>query len=129
MKENYPGCEWISAYKGNPLKEDLEMLSSPVVVLEGIEIWAKKLCEEMTINQARDYLRNVLDRWLEWENADSNRKIIVIGTDITKGIVPMNKSDRNWRDLTGWIYQDLSDSCEQVDVIWYGINQTIKSRK
>ncbi|WP_156289608.1 bifunctional adenosylcobinamide kinase/adenosylcobinamide-phosphate guanylyltransferase [Oceanobacillus salinisoli] len=126
VKKNYPEAEWISAYKGEPLVENFGVLQSSAVVLEGIELWTKELSAKMTINQAREYWRKVLEDWLEWENLASNRKIIVIGTDITKGIVPMEKENRNWRDLTGWVYQDLSFRCERVDVIWYGINQTIK---
>ncbi|MEH7382842.1 bifunctional adenosylcobinamide kinase/adenosylcobinamide-phosphate guanylyltransferase [Bacillus sp. JJ1533] len=128
VKQNYLEAKWISSYEGEPLMENLGDLQSSVVVLEGIEMWVKEISSKMTINQAREYLRGVLDGWLEWENMDSNRKIIVIGIDITKGIVPIEKENRNWRDLTGWVYQDLSFRCERVDVIWYGLNHTIKGR-
>ncbi|PAV27985.1 hypothetical protein CIL05_19160 [Virgibacillus profundi] len=126
VKGKYPGSEWISAYKGEPLVEDLNTLSSTSIVLEGLEIWLKEHSAEMTVNEARNYFVNVLNGYIDWENSAQNRKIIIIGTDITKGIVPIDKNDRNWRDLTGWAYQDLSTRCSHVDVIWYGINQTIK---
>jgi adenosyl cobinamide kinase/adenosyl cobinamide phosphate guanylyltransferase len=36
------------------------------------------------------------------------------------------RENRLWRDVTGWAYQDLSAMADKVDVIWYGLNQTIK---
>lgn len=51
---------------------------------------------------------------------------MLIGSDISKGIVPMAAEDRWWRDTTGWVYQDLVSAAERVDVIWYGISQKLK---
>ena len=53
-------------------------------------------------------------------------RIIVIGTDITKGIVPIEKENRVWRDLTGRVFQDTASICERVDLIWYGISKRLK---
>jgi adenosyl cobinamide kinase/adenosyl cobinamide phosphate guanylyltransferase len=53
----------------------------------------------------------------------------VIGSDITKGVVPLEKENRIWRDLTGWAYQDTAAKAEKVDIIWYGLNQTMKRRE
>ena len=126
--EKYPDAKWISAYDGNKLIEDVKLFTRKTVVLEGIEVWMKLLCEKRSISQARSYWKNILDRYLKWEQAGLGRErnIIFIGTDITKGIVPVEEANRNWRDLTGWAYQDLTCRCKRVDVIWYGINQTIK---
>lgn len=57
-----------------------------------------------------------------------SRKLVIIGTDISKGIVPLEKENRLWRDFTGWVYQDLVAKAERVDVIWYGINQIMKGQ-
>jgi len=89
----------------------------------------KELSTKMSINEAREYFSRIIKDWQEWENLNSNCKIIIIGTDITKGIVPMEKENRDFRDLTGWVYQDLSSRCERVDIIWYGINRTIKGEE
>lgn len=124
VKERYQEAEWISAYDGDPFCEILEGRS--IVVLEGLELWMKELSEKLSINQAREYLKKVFAGWQEWENSACNRQVIVIGSDISKGIVPMEKENRDWRDLTGWAYQDLTSICQRVDIIWYGINRTIK---
>ncbi|KKE80082.1 bifunctional adenosylcobinamide kinase/adenosylcobinamide-phosphate guanylyltransferase [Oceanobacillus caeni] len=126
VKDNYACAKWISFYDGDKLPKTLENSSSQRIVFEGVERWTKESLEKMTIDEARAHLRNCLDQWLEWENAKANRSMIIIGADIMKGIVPMQKEERDWRDLTGWFYQDLARRSKRVDVIWYGINQTIK---
>ena len=120
VKKNYPAAQWISAYDGNALLDDLSTLEDSMVVLEGIESWIKNS------PYSREGWRELFKSYLDWEESYSKRKVIVIGTDISKGIVPMEEENRTWRDKTGWVYQDLVVVCDSVDVIWYGINQTIK---
>ncbi len=67
-----------------------------------------------------------LQAWLKWENEQRERQLVLIGSDIGKGIVPMEKDTRNWRDLVGWCFQDVTRHASRVDVIWYGLNQQLK---
>lgn len=55
-----------------------------------------------------------------------DRKLYLIGTDVGKGIVPIDEHLRTYRDVVGWCYQDVAKLAERVDIIWYGINTTIK---
>ncbi|WP_019156429.1 bifunctional adenosylcobinamide kinase/adenosylcobinamide-phosphate guanylyltransferase [Robertmurraya massiliosenegalensis] len=119
VRTKFPEAKWISAYSGES-ESFPEEAEAPVVVLEGMEQWVKASAN------SREEWTKVLEKWLEWEQVDSSRYVIFIGTDISKGIVPIEKEHRDWRDRTGWVYQDLVALCKQVDVIWYGINQTIK---
>lgn len=118
VKEKYPEAKWVSAYNNDSFGFD--NYESTIIVLEGIETWVKDL------SISRQEWREVVEDWLKWEQADLTRKVIFIGTDITKGIVPIEKEHRQWRDLTGWVYQDIVSVSNQVDVIWYGISKTIK---
>ena len=117
---------WLSAYQDAPLTEDFNHINSDLLVLEGIEIWLKELTKTYDSYRSREIWIQTIDQWLIWERAKPQRKLVVIGTDITKGIVPVEKENRLWRDVTGWAYQDLAAKAEKVDVIWYGLNQTIK---
>lgn len=126
VKENKECSDWISAYDQRRFPEDLGVTTGEIVVLEGLENWTKELSQKMNVTEARGFLKRILANWQEWEKVESGRELILIGTDITKGIVPMEEADRNWRDLTGWFYQDIVRSCKRVDVIWYGLNQQIK---
>ena len=68
----------------------------------------------------------LLEKWLMWERAEQGRMVILIGSDITKGIVPSEAENRVWRDVTGRVFQDTASICERVDLIWYGINKRLK---
>lgn len=120
VKKQYPEAMWISAYHTDSWPQDLNQYDYFIIVLEGLETWVKELSIDR--GKWRGYVRG----WLKWEQKAPSRKVVIIGTDITKGIVPREKENRDWRDLTGWVYQDVAAVSRQVDVIWYGIPQTIK---
>jgi adenosyl cobinamide kinase/adenosyl cobinamide phosphate guanylyltransferase len=84
-----------------------------------MELWIKD-----TLSQ--EEWRERLEKCMQWEREITGRQLVVIGSDITKGIVPIDKEDRKWRDMTGWVYQDIVKKSERVDLIWYGINQQLK---
>ncbi|MFZ7943463.1 bifunctional adenosylcobinamide kinase/adenosylcobinamide-phosphate guanylyltransferase [Neobacillus sp. 19] len=118
--------QWLSAYNGIRFPVNLSDVNHDVIVLEGIELWVKELTKQYDSGRCREIWNRYLADWLSWEQEKAERKVIVIGTDITKGIVPMEEENRVWRDVTGWAYQDLAAISAKVDVIWYGLNQTIK---
>lgn len=117
---------WKSAYEDKALPAEITSMEGDLLILEGIEIWLKDLTKQYDSAKCRELWNRCLDHWNSWEKAKINRRLVVIGTDITKGIVPLEKENRLWRDVTGWAFQDLAARADQVDVIWYGINQTIK---
>ncbi|MCL6572557.1 MAG: bifunctional adenosylcobinamide kinase/adenosylcobinamide-phosphate guanylyltransferase [Bacillus sp. (in: Bacteria)] len=117
---------WLSAYDNNSLPLNLLEIDQDVIILEGVEMWVKELTVEYDADKCREIWKKCLANWLSWERGTVKRKLIVIGTDITKGIVPLEAENRVWRDVTGWAFQDISARSEKVDVIWYGLNQTIK---
>ncbi|WP_066064660.1 bifunctional adenosylcobinamide kinase/adenosylcobinamide-phosphate guanylyltransferase [Neobacillus soli] len=118
--------QWLSAYVNNPLPLIIMEIDQDVFILEGAELWLRALTENYDADKCREIWNECLENWLTWEKERQNRQLIVIGTDITKGIVPMEAENRLWRDVTGWAYQDIAAKSEKVDVIWYGVHQTIK---
>jgi len=96
-----------------------------MVVLEGLEQYVKTLIERNE-EDVRQAWKSTLSEWIEWENQETERQLVLIGTDITKGIVPIEASQRKWRDYTGWCFQDAAAKADRMDVIWYGINQQFK---
>jgi adenosylcobinamide kinase / adenosylcobinamide-phosphate guanylyltransferase len=117
---------WISAYETQTIPKELNTFDQDLLVIEGVEIWLKNLSASMAADKFRELWAKYLENWLAWEKAALQRQLVVIGTDITKGIVPIEAENRLWRDITGWAYQDTAAKSEKVDVIWYGLNQTIK---
>lgn len=110
---------WFSAYRGDALPKNLP--GDSIVVLEGVEQWILQLGAAFNRNTGKEWL----EAWLDWERS-GERKIVVIGTDISKGIVPMEREVREWRDVTGWFYQDAVKSCDRFDLIWYSVAKRVK---
>src|SRR5690625_2198220 len=104
--ENNETNVWISAYENVPLSESLLKYNKKVIVLEGIEQWILQLIE---YNDETTYLRKIETLFNSWKNwsEESAHKLIIIGTDIPKGIVPIEQKQRMWRDLTGFLYQRI----------------------
>lgn len=94
------------------------------VLISELEFYLNSLKKN---DSGRAAFNQQLKIWLQWEAELENRKLILIGSDISKGVVPIDKKDREWRDFVGWCYQDIVSSADRVDVIWYGISNTIKS--
>jgi len=98
----YPDAAWISVYDGKELEVPSE--SPLILIFEGIDEWVRQVVDP---NLPADHLFQQIDgkikRLLEWEKEREGRQLILIGTDISKGIVPIEKRDRLTRDVTGWI--------------------------
>lgn len=119
--------QWVHAYKKKKdlLPKDLVAYHG-TIVLEGIEQWVYQWMQNKSMDTAREFGRQRITQWLAWEQLAEENRLVVICTDISKGIVPMDADLRKWRDLTGWFYQDLVKKAEQVHCIWYGIAQQLK---
>lgn len=122
--KNIPSFEWFDLIENED--PDLEKTEKKLLVFEGIEHWTRKFLEIYSINQARKIGSNWISELIHWEEQKEERQIVLIATDISKGIVPIEKKDRDWRDLTGWFYQDLIEKADEVDKIWYGIAEKLK---
>ena len=117
--------EWISAYHDQPLPLHFH---ENTVVLQGIEAWISRDAAEQDADAAaiRMKWQEIIKEWQIWEAAKEHRRCILIGADITKGIVPIEAKHRVWRDATGWVFQDIVAASSRVDVIWYGVSQQLK---
>ncbi len=86
------------------------------IVISGIEKWLA----ETKLSEA-----DAVDYVLE---AVAGRDVIVILTDIGRGIVPMDAQQRKLRDACGRLYQRLMAEADEVTRIWYGLAKTLKRR-
>lgn len=116
----------LNAYQGDSLPGDLTGHDCDILVIAGIEQFVKEDSKVLDMQTCRETWNNRLEQWRTWEESDQMRRVVIIGTDITKGIVPLEKDNRKWRDLAGWIYQDITSYADRVDVIWYGLNRQLK---
>lgn len=124
--KNADDVYWMSAFENQSLPLDFLAFNNDMVVIEGIERWIQMEASQMEASEIRVKWRNIIRDWKSWEQTETNRSLILIGTDLTKGIVPLEKVNRIWRDAAGWIYQDITAEAERVDLIWYGLNKQLK---
>lgn len=132
VKKYYQSDQYLSlsAHDTDTLIKPVGPELPAIVILEGIEKWIHaQIDPAFSSDTLLKNVRHLFTPWLQWEEADSQRKLVIIGTDISKGIVPIDKRDRLWRDITGWTYQDLVKKAERVDIIWYGMEETIKNKR
>lgn len=55
-----------------------------------------------------------------------NAPLIIIATEVGRGIVPMQPEQRRLRDLNGWFVQDATAQAEQVWYVRHGLVMGIK---
>ena len=118
------GCLWLSGFHNEqPYLVDFQ---GDFAVLQGMDAWIQQDAEKMEAESIRKKWKEIMNSWQLWEKEKQERNCIVIGSDITKGIVPVEANNRRWRDACGWVYQDLVAVSKRVDIVWYGINQQLK---
>ena len=62
------------------------------------------------------------------EYGDALEDKIIIVTDISQGIVPMDQNERWWREMTGRTMLYLSRRADRVIRVFCGLGQEIKSQ-
>ncbi len=105
------------------MNELTQLPNRQVCVIFGMDTVLKRF---FLFEDGRAKFNLLLDHWVEWERERSGRTIVLVGNDIGKGIVPIQKDDRLWRDLVGWCYQDIVTQANKVYRIWYGISEQLK---
>lgn len=118
-------CRLISGYREDPFPRSLPG-DKPFLVLNGIEQYVYRWLHDTDEKSVRKKWQNILEECSELEKKQQ-LKVIIIGTDITKGIVPTDKKEREWRDAAGRVFQDTATVCRRVDIVWYGQNKTLKN--
>lgn len=86
------------------------------IVISGIEKWLAET--DLSEADAIDYVLAAV----------AGRDVIVVLTDIGRGIVPIDAQQRKLRDVCGRLYQRLMAEADEVTRIWYGVAQTLKKR-
>ena len=54
------------------------------------------------------------------------KECIIIGDEITGGVVPVDEFERLWRDETGKVYQMLAHEADIVDRVFAGLSLRLK---
>ncbi|MFN7252141.1 MAG: bifunctional adenosylcobinamide kinase/adenosylcobinamide-phosphate guanylyltransferase [Anaerobacillus sp.] len=124
---NEQNCSWFNCYEQSESHFNLLAYSidTNIIVIEGAEQIVIDLIKNK--KSALPSFQNWLEVLLNWEKQSGKRELIIIGTDIGKGIVPTEKLERIIRDDVGRCFQELSLKATKVSLIWYGLQQVLKN--
>ena len=86
------------------------------------------------------WLNNVMYRegkdWVAWRVAELikalgqvKHEVIIVSNEVGMGIVPEHELGRNFRDLAGWLNQDLAAVAGTVVLVIAGIPMFLKGKK
>ncbi|MGP4060404.1 bifunctional adenosylcobinamide kinase/adenosylcobinamide-phosphate guanylyltransferase [Halobacillus sp. H74] len=98
--------------------EKISIPGASILVVENIEYMVK----ENEVASAIEELEEIL----HWEKGEGGRLAVLIGSDTTKGIVPLERSDREWRDRTGFLFQTVMKQADSAYLIWFGLGEKLK---
>lgn len=124
------GISWDSILDLSKTASDKDLASYQAVVWNRTESWIEERTEaEANKEEIVGQWKIEVARLLEWEQGKVGRKLLIIGTDQSKGVVPMDKTARAARDVTGWCYQYTALKAERVTRVWYGIAEELKKKE
>ncbi|WP_018924540.1 bifunctional adenosylcobinamide kinase/adenosylcobinamide-phosphate guanylyltransferase [Salsuginibacillus kocurii] len=117
---------WISAYNGEALSTWQDnWRPHTTLVLEGWETWLK---DELSEQQTEDLRARYQSFFLQLKAAEQKRseEIILIMLEVGRGLVPLNKKERQLRDYLGWAAQDAAALADEVHYVWNGLARKLK---
>jgi adenosylcobinamide kinase/adenosylcobinamide-phosphate guanylyltransferase len=59
----------------------------------------------------------------------ADRSVIIVSNEVGQGIVPADASTREFRDLAGWLNQDLAKAVDAVVFVACGLPMVLKGRE
>lgn len=127
IRERYENLIWHSAYRQDQLVHwQQNSNEQSILVFEGWEQWIQQMwLKKGNIDEVKGYFEAEICKICEIER-QTDIQVIFIMLEMGRGIVPMNKDDRAWRDLSGWILQYAAHYAEKVDFCWHGLAKSIK---
>lgn len=128
---------YVGGYSQEKLKTVLEIKGySEKEVIEGEDLTldidiSESLCGYKVINHFHEFIRKFADRpddlYLFAENLIKEIKdIIIICDQVGGGVVPVDKDERQWRELVGRIMCRLVEDAGHVERIVCGLRQVLK---
>lgn len=123
---------------GDILKIDIpkKMSTDKQEKREQSENLLKEILENLSYKKCIYQIENLIKLFIFLDKSESDindildeidvRKKIIIATDISQGIVPMDKSDRLWREWTGRMMIKLCKDADSVHRVFCGMSTRIK---
>ena len=94
---------------------------------QGKSAFARRISSETEIvDNLQDIVRQAMEQGKPIPKAEQFMGKTVVGNELGCGIVPMDETERNWREYTGRLCCDIAARAERVYRMYCGIPQCIK---
>ncbi len=115
------GPDWITIEEPLEISDLLKREASPdrVILLDCLTLWVTNLM--MAERNMKSAFANLVDT-LQTLKGD----VILVSNEVGQGIVPDNKMAREFRDLAGWLHQDIAAIADKVYFVTAGLPQRLK---
>ncbi|MCC5900420.1 MAG: bifunctional adenosylcobinamide kinase/adenosylcobinamide-phosphate guanylyltransferase [Halomonas sp.] len=122
----FPTTQWRRLAVDAPFADSHQALvaNTPLVVT-GVLEWLSAISGSVDSEALRQQWQGDLVKLCQ--RADQlNAALIIIATEVGRGIVPMQPEQRLLRDLNGWFVQDATTQAEQVWYVRHGLVMAVK---
>lgn len=123
----FPAAQWRRLAADVPFADsDQALVANTPLAVTGVLEW-------LSANLASPDSEALRQQWqadmatLCQRSDQLNAPLIIIATEVGRGIVPMQPEQRRLRDLNGWFTQDAAAQAEQVWYLRHGLVKAIKS--
>ena len=113
--------DWITIEEPLEISDLLKREASPdrIILLDCLTLWVTNLM--MAERDMKSTFANLVDT-LQTLKGD----VILVSNEVGQGIVPDNKMAREFRDLAGWLHQDIAAIATEVYFVTAGLPQRLK---
>ncbi|EHJ92113.1 bifunctional adenosylcobinamide kinase/adenosylcobinamide-phosphate guanylyltransferase [Vreelandella boliviensis] len=101
------------------------LVANTPLVITGVLEWLRAVLERDDTDILRQQWQSDMVKLCQ--HADKlNSPLIIIATEVGRGIVPMQPEQRRLRDLNGWFTQDATAQAKQVWYVRHGLVMALK---
>ncbi|HDZ45633.1 MAG TPA: adenosylcobinamide kinase [Halomonas sp.] len=127
VAKRFPTALWKRLAADVPFADSHQALAANTpLAITGVLEWLRANLGSADTETLRQQWQS--DMTMLCQRADQrNAPLIIIATEIGRGIVPMQPEQRQLRDLNGWFTQDAAAQADQVWYVRHGLMKVIKS--
>ncbi|MGO1773257.1 MAG: bifunctional adenosylcobinamide kinase/adenosylcobinamide-phosphate guanylyltransferase [Halomonas sp.] len=122
----FPGAVWHRLAPEQRLHECLQTLVADTpLVITGVLEWLEAALASTQNDLLRQQWQDDMAR-LCLHSDQLNAPLMIIATEVGRGVVPMQPEQRRLRDLNGWFSQDATTQADQVWYVRHGLVMAVK---
>lgn len=122
----FPSATWWRLDAAQTLGDSQHALEVDTpLVIHGVLDWLNDISDGSDNDGLRQQWQEAMTLLCQLADAQ-NAPLIIIATEVGRGIVPMQPAQRRLRDLNGWFAQDAAAQADKVWYVRHGLVMAIK---